>query len=230
MSPDDSQTDIAMEKPRIIPIPNGPLHLINSEMPQLVDNIRNSRREPIFWISKIALCRCGSSGTKPFCDRTHAKIGFSSENKNTPATNDKRKDYFGAKIIVHDNRRLCSHSAECLRNLETVFRLDRRPWINPDESDVKSVIETVRKCPSGALSYSIEGVEHRDQSDRDPVVIVDRNGPYRIEGGIELVDTENWGIGASKEHYSLCRCGASNNKPFCDGMHLSIDFKDDINK
>ena len=80
------------------------------------------------------------------------------------------------------------------------------------------------------MSYSIGGMEHRDLVERDPVVIIDRNGPYRIEGGIELADTENWGIGASKEHYALCRCGASNNKPFCDGMYLSIDFKDETNK
>ena len=138
MSTDESQKDTASRKPRIIPIPNGPLHLINSQTPEIVENIQNSRREPIYWISKVVLCRCGSSGTKPFCDRTRAKIGFSSENKDIPSTNDKRKDYVGAKITVHDNRRLCSHSAECLRNLETVFRIDRKPWINPDESDAES--------------------------------------------------------------------------------------------
>jgi CDGSH-type Zn-finger protein len=215
------------EKPKIVPIANGPLYLINSQTPQKVENLQNSKGEPISRIASVALCRCGGSKNKPFCDGTHGPSGFSSENKNPPQAADKRKDYFGEKITVHDNRRICSHSAECLRNLESVFSLKERPWINPDHATVESVIDTVRKCPSGALSYSVNGEEHRDQTDRKPVVIVDKNGPYRVEGGIELVGVENLATGASKEHYTLCRCGASNNKPFCDGTHLSVKFRDE---
>lgn len=217
------------EKPKIMAVPNGPLYLINSQTPQKVENLQNSKGEPISKIATVALCRCGSSKNKPFCDGTHGPSGFSSENKSPPQAADKRKDYSGEKIIVHDNRRMCSHSAECLKNLEAVFNLKERPWINPDHATVESVVDTVRKCPSGALSYSIDGVEHRDLADRKPLVIVDRNGPYRIQGGVELVGVENWAEGASKEHYTLCRCGASSNKPFCDGTHLSIRFTDERN-
>jgi CDGSH-type Zn-finger protein len=64
------------------------------------------------------------------------------------------------------------------------------------------------------------------------MVTVSKDGPYLITGGIELIggdanNTIQFGEGASKEHYTLCRCGASNNKPFCDGMHKVINFKDD---
>lgn len=229
MSSIDSNSPSLRDKPRIIPVPNGPLYLINSKMPEKIENLQNSTGEPIYKIVSVALCRCGGSKNKPFCDGTHTSLGFSSENKSARQAADKRKDYFGKMITVHDNRRLCSHSAECLRNLESVFSLEERPWINPDRATVESVIDTVRRCPSGALSYSINGIEDRDQTERKPVVIVDRNGPYRIEGGIELMGIENCGIGASKEHYTLCRCGASNNKPFCDGAHLSIKFKDEKN-
>lgn len=218
-----------VEKPRIMPVPNGPLYLIKSQTPQKVENLQNSRGEWISKIASVALCRCGGSKNKPFCDGTHGPLGFSSENENPPQTADRRKDYLGGKITVHDNRRICSHSAECLRHLESVFRLGERPWINPDRATVESVIDTVKKCPSGALSYTVDGLEHRDQIGRKPVVIVDKNGPYRVEGGIELLGIENWAVGASKEHYTLCRCGASNNKPFCDGTHLSIMFKDEKN-
>jgi len=214
-------------KPKIKPIPNGPLYLINSDKPQEIETLQNAKGEPISKIVSIALCRCGGSKTKPFCDGTHTPSRFSSENKTPQQTVDRRKDYFGTKITVHDNRRICSHSAECLRNLESVFSLEQRPWINPDRAMVESVIDTVNKCPSGALSYSVDGVEHRDRIERKPAVIVDKNGPYRVEGGIELVGTENWALGASREHYALCRCGASNNKPFCDGTHLSIGFRDE---
>ncbi len=106
-----------------------------------------------------------------------------------------------------------------------MFRRDQRPWIDPDVADVDAIIEIVKKCPSGALSYSIDDIEYRDQ-DRKPMVTTSRNGPYLVTGGVELAGVDNWGQGASKEHYALCRCGKSNNKPFCDGTHLAIKFKD----
>ena len=217
------------DRPKIMPIPNGPLYLINSSTPQKVENMIDSNGEPIYKITNVALCRCGGSKNKPFCDGTHVSLGFLSENKGPAQTADKRKDYVGNEITVHDNRRMCSHSAECLRNLESVFRLGERPWINPDGATFESIIETVKKCPSGALSYSVKGLENRDQLGRKPLVTVGKNGPYHVTGGVELAGIENWAVGASKEHYTLCRCGASNNKPFCDGTHLSINFKDERN-
>ncbi len=223
----EPKTSALAEKPKLKPIPNGPLYLISSLVPKVVENIQDSTGEPITKIESIALCRCGGSRNKPFCDGTHGPLGFSSENKSSPQTPDRRKEYVGKKITIHDNRRLCSHSAECLRNLESVFRLGERPWINPEGASFESIIETVEKCPSGALSYSIDGLEYRDQASRKPVVTVGKNGPYYITGGIELVGVEDWAVGASKEHYALCRCGASNNKPFCDGTHLSIKFNDE---
>jgi CDGSH-type Zn-finger protein len=63
------------------------------------------------------------------------------------------------------------------------------------------------------------------------MVTVSKDGPYLITGGIDLIgdNTIQFAEGFSKEHYTLCRCGASNNKPFCDGMHRVINFKDDKN-
>lgn len=212
-----------------MPVSNGPIYLINSQTPQEIENLQNSKGEPVSKIASVALCRCGGSKDKPFCDGTHRSIGFSSENKTAPQTTDRRKDYTGQRITVHDNRRICSHSAECLKNLESVFQLGQRPWINPEGASIESIIQAVRMCPSGALSYSLDGVEHRDQEDRKPSVTVTKNGPYHVEGGIELLGASNWAEGASKEHYALCRCGASSNKPFCDGNHSQIRFKDDKN-
>jgi CDGSH-type Zn-finger protein len=234
---------IKKEKPKIMPLPNGPYYLLNDMKPKIVENLQNSKGEPLSTVIGVALCRCGASNNKPFCDGTHATIGFSSENKGTQndgsgeeknkVIKDKRKDYAGKKITVHDNRRICSHAAECVNNLPSVFRLNARPWIDPDSANVEEIINTIEKCPSGALSYSIDGIEHRDQNDRDPMVTVSKDGPYLITGGIELIGGNannniiQFGDRASKEHYTLCRCGASNNKPFCDGMHKVINFKDD---
>jgi uncharacterized Fe-S cluster protein YjdI/CDGSH-type Zn-finger protein len=130
----------------------------------------------------------------------------------------------GKEITIHDNRKICSHAADCVNNLPSVFKLGSKPWIDPDGAKMEQVINTVRKCPSGALSYSIDGVECRDpQEENNPVVTVSKNGPYYIAGGIELIgEAIDFGDGISKEHYTLCRCGASYNKPFCDGEHKMI--------
>jgi uncharacterized Fe-S cluster protein YjdI/CDGSH-type Zn-finger protein len=154
------------------------------------------------------------------------------ENDDTKKTaiKDKRRDYPGKEITVHDNRKICSHAAECVNNLSSVFKLGSRPWINPDASKMNDIVDVVRRCPSGALSYSIDGVEYRDpEEQRNPTVTVLKNGPYHITGGIELIgENIQFGEGASKEHYTLCRCGASENKPFCDGAHKSSKFNDGL--
>lgn len=214
----------ANEKPKIICLSNGPYYLLNSQERKVVSNLENSKGEKYSTIMGIALCRCGGSKSKPFCDGTHGIIGFKS-NKESDGSKNKRKNYVGKKIAVHDNREICSHAGYCVRNLSKVFRLNERPWIDPDGSSENEIVAAVKNCPSGALSYSIDGIEYSDQ-DRKPMVTVSRNGPYYVTGNIELVG-EAFGEGASKEHYTLCRCGASKNKPFCDGMHLKINFKDD---
>jgi CDGSH-type Zn-finger protein len=223
-------------KPKILPLPNGPYYLINDMQPKVVYNLQNFKGKPLSTTVGIALCRCGASKNKPFCDSTHNVIGFSSanrtldENDDTKKTaiKDKRRDYPGKEITVHDNRKICSHAAECVNNLSSVFKLGSRPWINPDASKMNDIVDVVRRCPSGALSYSIDGVEYRDpEEQRNPIVTVLKNGPYHITGGIELIgENIQFGEGASKEHYTLCRCGASENKPFCDGAHKSSKFND----
>jgi CDGSH-type Zn-finger protein/uncharacterized Fe-S cluster protein YjdI len=236
---------IITEKPKILPLPNGPYYLLNDMKAKIVENLQNSKGESLSTVSGIALCRCGASKNKPFCDGTHGTIGFSSENtatsnssaadtssddskKDKNVIKDKRKSYVGNKITIHDNRKICSHAAECVNSLRSVFRLNSRPWIDPDAAKVEEIADTIRKCPSGALSYSIDGIEYSDQKDRNPMITVSKDGPYVITGGVELIgDNIQFGDGASKEHYTLCRCGASQNKPFCDGMHRSINFRDD---
>ncbi|HNZ52790.1 MAG TPA: CDGSH iron-sulfur domain-containing protein, partial [bacterium] len=77
--------------------------------------------------------------------------------------------------------------------------------------------------PSGALSYTVDGVCYKDLFDRDPAIKVAKGGPLMVEGYIEFKDDQN-SCPESKEHYCLCRCGQSKNHPFCDGAHLSCGF------
>jgi CDGSH-type Zn-finger protein len=212
-----------LQKPKIACLPNGPYYLLNDPTPAAVPNLRRANGESCVTVAGIALCRCGGSRNKPFCDGTHGTIGFTDERTADDSLN-RRVDYVGKRITIHDNRGICAHAGICTDRLEAVFRMNQEPWIDPDGASAAEILDTVAKCPSGALSCSIDGVEHRDQ-DREPMVQVTDDGPYAITGGIELVGVP-FAANASKEHYTLCRCGASKNKPFCDGSHWQVGFQD----
>jgi CDGSH-type Zn-finger protein len=209
------------QKPVITCLPNGP-YLLQIDAESAV-RLQKSNGDPIEVGAKVALCRCGGSSNKPFCDGTHTRNGFTDEKIADESCN-RRDSYEGLKITIHDNRALCAHAGLCTNNLGEVFRMGKEPWIDPDATSVESIVDLVKQCPSGALSYSIGEVEQQD-SDSDAGITVLKDGPYAVYGSIELAD-QTFGDGASAEHYTLCRCGASKNKPYCDGSHWSVDFKD----
>lgn len=186
-----------------------------------LERLTNSYDEDVPTKATIALCRCGASKNKPFCDGNHDRVGFSDQ-KRDGRVEDRRDVYEGEGITIFDNRGICSHAGFCTSGCPAVWRMQTEPWIDPDGAGVEDVVKTIHQCPSGALSYAIDGVEHRDQ-DRDPEVHISKDGPYYVRGGVELEDVE-WGQGASTEHYTLCRCGGSKNKPFCDGTHSALGF------
>ena len=204
-------------------LPNGPYYLLHDMTPTEVANLRRENGESCFSVRGVALCRCGGSKNKPFCDGTHSTNEFRSE-RISDADLNRRTSYKGRQITIHDNRGICAHAGVCTDNLKSVFRMGKEPWIDPDGASVEEIIATIAKCPSGALSYSIGGVEHRDQ-ERAPMVTVMNDGPYAITGGVELLNVA-FAEGSSHEHYTLCRCGGSKNKPFCDGTHWSLNFRD----
>jgi len=207
---------------------NGPYLVTNA------DHLQNSLGERIPACPQMALCRCGGSAIKPFCDGTHARIGFTGK-KEPDRVPDQRDTYIGEQVTILDNRGICAHSGFCTDNLASVFRLRQEPFVDPNGARMEEIIAAVRNCPSGALSYAIGGVECRDEVDqvREPTITVSKDGPYRITGGIPLEDEqgqdEQHAQGSSREHYSLCRCGQSKNKPFCSGMHWYVNFHDEKN-
>ena len=183
---------------------------------------------------QLALCRCGESAIKPICDAACATSGFT-DKKDPKRVPDKRDSYDGVQLTVFDNRGICQHSGFCTDRLNAVFHTEGA-FVTPSGGRMDEIIRAVRDCPSGALSYAIDGVEARSQVDWDgrraPAVEVSKDGPYRITGGIPLTDHHGDPVarasGSSLEHYALCRCGHSQNKPFCSGMHWYIDFKDPV--
>ncbi|HEX9181164.1 MAG TPA: CDGSH iron-sulfur domain-containing protein [Burkholderiales bacterium] len=212
------------QRPKIACLPNGPYYLLNDPFPRTIPNLQRSNGKSCATVTGVALCRCGGSRNKPFCDGTHGSIGFSDQ-RLTDAGAGKRASYAGRQITIHDNRAICAHAGYCTDRLKSVFRMNQEPWIDADGATTAEIVDTIRLCPSGALSYTLGGAEHRDQ-ERAPMVTVTKDGPYAVTGGIELLGVE-FAPDASREHYTLCRCGASKNKPFCDGSHWAVGFRDE---
>jgi CDGSH-type Zn-finger protein/truncated hemoglobin YjbI len=204
--------------------------------PYLVTNvpvIRTHLGQPLPVPPQVALCRCGGSAHKPFCDGSHAGNGFS-DAKDPKRVPDRRDTYDGEQVTVFDNRGICQHSGFCTGRLNTVFRASQEPFVAPSGGRMDEIVRAVRDCPSGALSLAFDGQEERDLTDwhgrREPAIEITADGPYRVTGRVALVDAGGADVaraeGSSREHYALCRCGHSQNKPFCSGMHWYIGFTD----
>jgi CDGSH-type Zn-finger protein/truncated hemoglobin YjbI len=208
---------------------NGPYLVTN--VPRLIDHLGAEERPA----PQLALCRCGNSAIRPLCDGSHARTGFTGD-KDPKRVPDRRDTYLGQQVTILDNRGICQHSGFCTDRLAAVFRTDKDPFVAPSGGRLDEIIRAVRDCPSGALSYAIDGAEARGQVDwggtREPAIEVTKDGPYRITGGIVLTGADDApkprAAGSSLEHYALCRCGHSQNKPFCSGMHWYVGFADPV--
>lgn len=170
----------------------------------------------------MALCRCGGSKNKPFCDGSHKENGFQSRG-GKPAGRDRLVIYKGAQASVSYNPMLCSHAAECERLASNIFNEKQRPWVQPDNGTVEQVRLVVAGCPSGALALATEdGPEHL--FGERPQIRIEENGPYWVQDVPAPVPPQ--GTGMSERKYVLCRCGLSGNKPFCDGTHKDKGWKE----
>ncbi len=136
------------------------------------------------------------------------------------------KKYKNDEIIVVWQPHKCIHSAICFKGLSTVFDPRKRPWITLEGADSEAIMKQIDHCPSGALSY-IKNESNEDNEDiveEETIVEVTKNGPLLVFGNIAIKDAQG---NTSKKHNvtALCRCGASENKPFCDGSHAKIGFE-----
>jgi uncharacterized Fe-S cluster protein YjdI/CDGSH-type Zn-finger protein len=134
-----------------------------------------------------------------------------------------RHTYRGAAIEVSFDLDLCTHIGECLRRAPEVFELRRRPWILPDRAGADEIAAVVERCPSGALQYRrLDGGP--EEGGPDPAVVTPmRNGPLLVRGSVEVRRED--GTLEVLPRASLCRCGGSLNKPFCDNTHLTNGFR-----
>lgn len=175
------------------------------------------------------LCRCGGSRTKPFCDGTHARIGFEgAESADHGLMADRRKAYPTADgATVYDDRTRCAHFGQCTNRCPKAFGVSDDNFVDPAAASTAELQGVVSGCPSGALTFAPAGSEDPVEEHQEPSIHPIVDGPYRVRGGIEVVDAN--GIGYEvRERQTLCRCGNSRNKPFCDGSHWHAGFRDPL--
>ena len=134
-----------------------------------------------------------------------------------------RKVYRGRDIEVSFDLDICIHVGECLRGERSVFKLDRRPWVLPDAGAADEIARIVELCPSGALQYRrLDGGAEETLRETTTVTPI-RNGPLLVRGRIEV--TREDGTVETLPRATLCRCGESEHKPFCDDRHLKVGFR-----
>lgn len=129
----------------------------------------------------------------------------------------KPRSYSGTDIDISFDMSRCIHSRNCFLSLPQVFDPARKPWVDPDAVPAEEVAAMIRTCPSGALQFTRKdgGAEERPAGINR--VRIQENGPLELTGDLRL-------NGEGHTRLTLCRCGASKNKPFCDSAHKEAGF------
>jgi uncharacterized Fe-S cluster protein YjdI len=136
------------------------------------------------------------------------------------------REYATDKIVVAWEPSFCMHSARCLMGLPQVFDVDARPWIAIEAAEKDEIAEVVMQCPSGALHFQRLDGGPQEEPPAETTVRAARNGPLFQRGRIRITDNAGQVI-REDTRVALCRCSASDNKPFCDGTHRRIGFTAD---
>jgi len=224
-----TKSNVSDNSMKITVIKNGP-YIAIVRVPLIISEIRNDeegyrrswrevKRYPVQ--EQYALCRCGHSDNKVFCDGTHAKIHFDgTEAGDYEPYIESAKVIPGSMLTLTDNKHLCVHTGFCMRE-GSIWNLVRQSE-NPEAGD--TAIEEACNCPSGRLVIldNVTGKAIEPELEKS-IVFVEypppQHSPFWIRGGIpiESADGKQYEI---RNRVTLCGCGKSRNKPFCDGSHV----------
>lgn len=136
---------------------------------------------------------------------------------------DVQREYRTDQIVVYWEPQLCIHTARCLRGLPQVFDINRRPWIKVDAASAEQIAEVVTRCPTSALRFERLDGGPQEQAPEQTTIQATPDGPLYVRGDLKIVNQDR-SIRELKRA-ALCRCGHSNNKPFCDGSHWEVNFQ-----
>ncbi|CAN5565234.1 CDGSH iron-sulfur domain-containing protein [soil metagenome] len=194
--------------------------------------LKSEHGESMTWVTTerlesrdiAALCRCGKSGRKPFCDGTHTTESFTGrETAPTNSYDERAKDYARDHLVVRDDRGICEHAGFCGNQATNVWKM-----VGPAEHDTTvraRMIAMIEHCPSGALTFREPGADTDIEPDLPMGVAVVDDGPLFVTGRIPVERADGQPF-ETRNRVTLCRCGASKNKPLCDGSHAETGFTD----
>ena len=225
---------------KIVVQKNGP-YLVYGDIPLVRKaQVVSEFGEPIAWrkgevietSGLYELCRCGHSSNKPFCDKTHEKIGFDgTESAVTRPTADRQVILAGGThIVVKRDFSLCMDAGFCGNRFANIPKMVG----NTDDTRVRSlVIAMIERCPSGSYTYSIEQGEADMEPDlpQQAAVVTEMTddgpimGPLWITGNIPIERSDGKPF-ETRNRVTLCRCGLSKTKPLCDGAHRTLGIKE----
>jgi uncharacterized Fe-S cluster protein YjdI/CDGSH-type Zn-finger protein len=134
-----------------------------------------------------------------------------------------RRVYRSEVIEVHWEPRFCIHTGNCVRGLGRAFDPSARPWINVEAADPDAIARTIVTCPTGALHFRRLDGGAQEEASAETTVEPRPNGPLFVRGRLKITGADGHVI-REDTRLALCRCGASQNKPFCDGSHRRIGF------
>jgi CDGSH-type Zn-finger protein/uncharacterized Fe-S cluster protein YjdI len=135
------------------------------------------------------------------------------------------RDYVGKEVTISYDAGRCIHAGECTRGAPQVFERDARPWIRPDGASVEHIINVVARCPTGALTVRANDGRPLEPSPARNLASVQPKGPIYLRARVRIPSGEHATL-VEYTRVALCRCGASANKPLCDGSHTRVGFAD----
>jgi CDGSH-type Zn-finger protein len=225
-----------VKKGRIVVSKNGP-YLVSGGLPLRTEvAVVGSERAPEKWVNgsqcrvgaNYRLCRCGRSEHKPFCDDTHIRVRFRATDKHH------RKSYLslsqklaGPGLVLRDAESLCSSARFCFPKGGT-WELTLH---SDDPLKRKTAIEQAGNCPSGRLVAYDKKTGKPIEPEFVPSISLTEDpqrrvsGPIWVKGGTPIVSAQGK-VYETRNRVTLCRCGRSRNKPFCNGTHIKVKFSD----
>ena len=134
------------------------------------------------------------------------------------------KEYSNGEVTVVWKPTVCIHSGICVQTLPKVYNPDEKPWIKPKNASTEELINQIKKCPSGALSYYMNDEDNKEEEHLETTIEVLENGPLLVYGTLKVTHKDGTKELKNKTT-AFCRCGGSGNKPYCDGSHIKNNFK-----
>jgi CDGSH-type Zn-finger protein len=231
---DDGRVSVEGEEklPRIEIEENGPYRVSGGVPLGRTAQVESEYGEPVGWVPDeflddigdvYKLCRCGRSGDKPFCDGSHEREEFDgTETAPRSSISERRYEFPAGEGTVSFDLATCEHAGFCGDRFTNWRRMAREA---DDPSVRERLMQMVRLCPSGALELQPEA----DGEQLEPALPVSigavRDGPLWVRGRIPVTSADGQTYEV-RNRMTLCRCGHSETKPFCDGSHKHVGFTD----